>query len=131
MLREQVVPADAGGTPPTCSYSVAPTTRLVGTYVANPSTSPIFTYYYDNAAGNPACYANGASPVNPLCTTGASVMPLSAANRLQVNAVGITLSIRQSTNFSVPFTTLDQPGPPAERRIQPAPEPDPLEVTCR
>ena len=33
-------------------------------------------------------------------------MPLSAANRLQVNAVGVTLSVRQSTNFHVPYTTL-------------------------
>lgn len=106
VLKEQTVPADAGGTPPSCSYSVAPTTRLVGTYIANPTTSPVFTYYYDDALGNPACYANGASPANPVCATGASVMPLSAANRLQVNAVGITLSVRQSTNFSVPYTTL-------------------------
>ena len=34
------------------------------------------------------------------------MIPLSAANRLQVNAVGITLSVRQSTNFNVPYTTL-------------------------
>jgi type II secretory pathway pseudopilin PulG len=106
VLREQVVPADAGGTPPSCSYSVAPTTRLVGTYIANPSTSPIFTYYYDDASGNPACFVNGASPLNPACPSGGSVMPLSAANRLQVNAVSITLSVRQSTNFNVPYTTL-------------------------
>jgi type II secretory pathway pseudopilin PulG len=106
VLREQAVAADAGGTPPSCSYSVAPTTRLVGTYVANPTTSPVFTYYYDDASGNPACFANGASPANPVCVTGASVLPLSSPNRLQVNAVGITLSVRQSTNFSVPYTTL-------------------------
>jgi prepilin-type N-terminal cleavage/methylation domain-containing protein len=106
VLREQVVPADAGGTPPSCSYSVAPTTRLIGTYIANPATSPVFTFYYDDATGIPACYANGASPANPLCVAGPSVMPLSAANRLQVNAVGITLSVRQSTNFSLPATTL-------------------------
>jgi type II secretory pathway pseudopilin PulG len=106
VLREQTVPADAGGTPPSCSYSVAPTTRLIGTYIANPTTSPVFTYYYDDATGNPACYANGASPANPVCDIGASVMPLSQANRLQVNAVGVTLSVRQSTNYSVPYTTL-------------------------
>ena len=66
VLKEQTVPADAGGTPPSCSYSVAPTTRLVGTYIANPTTSPVFTYYYDNERDpNPACYANGASPRTP------------------------------------------------------------------
>jgi type II secretory pathway pseudopilin PulG len=106
VLKEQVVPADAGGAPPSCSYSVAPTTRLVGTYIANLPTSPVFTYYYDDASGNPVCYANGASPANPVCVSGGSVMPLSTANRLQVNAVGVTLSVRQSTNFNVPYTTL-------------------------
>ena len=66
----------------------------------------MFTYYYDDATGNPACFANGASPANPVCVSGTSVMPLSAANRLQVNAVGVTLSVRQSTNYNVPYTTL-------------------------
>ncbi len=32
--------------------------------------------------------------------------PLIAANRLLVNAVGVRLSIRQSTNYTVPYTTL-------------------------
>ena len=35
-----------------------------------------------------------------------TVQPLSAANRLLVNAISVTLSVRQSTNFSVPYTTL-------------------------
>jgi type II secretory pathway pseudopilin PulG len=106
VLKEQNVPADGGGTPPNCVYSVTPVTRLVGTYVANPTTSPVFTYYYDDATGTPRCFANGASPANPVCDVGASVLPLSAANRLQVNAIGITFSIRQSTNYMVPYTTL-------------------------
>lgn len=93
VLREQSLPADAGGTPPNCVYSAAPTTRLVGKYVANPVTSPVFTYYYDDASGNPVAFLS-------------SDTPLSAANRLLVNAIGITLSVRQSTNFSVPYTTL-------------------------
>ena len=58
-------------------------------------------------------------------------MPLSAANRLQVNAVGITLSVRQSTNFSVPYTTLINRVRLPNVGLQPAPEPDPLEVTSR
>ena len=53
----------------------------------------MFIYCYDDCAGTPV-----ASP-----TPAAS---LTAANRLQVNAVGITLAVRQSTNFNVPYTTL-------------------------
>jgi type II secretory pathway pseudopilin PulG len=93
VLREQSVAADTGGTPPNCVYSVAPTTRLLGKYVANPVSSPVFTYYYDDAAGNPQAFPT-------------TSVPLAAADRLLVNAVGITLSVRQSTNFSVPYTTL-------------------------
>ncbi len=93
VLREQSLAADTGGTPPNCVYSVAPSTRLLGKYVANPTTSPVFTYYYDDASGNPVAF--------PQTST-----PLVAANRLLVNAVGITLSARQSTNFNVPYTTL-------------------------
>lgn len=106
VLKEQTVAADAGGTPPSCTYSGSYSTRLVGKYVANPSSLPVFTYYYDDATGTPKCFANGASPANPVCDVGASVIPLSAANRLLVNAVGITLAIRASTNYSVPYTTL-------------------------
>ena len=95
VLKEQSLPADAGGTPPNCVYSVAPKTRLVGKYVANPATSPVFTYYYDDVSGNPVAFL-------PSDT----VAGLSAANRLLVNAVGITLSVRQTTNYSVPYTTL-------------------------
>jgi prepilin-type N-terminal cleavage/methylation domain-containing protein len=93
VLKEQSLGADAGGTPPNCVYSVAPTTRLVGKYVANPTTTPVFTYYYTDASGNPAAFLS-------------TDTPLSAANRLLVNAISITLSVRQSTNFSVPYTTL-------------------------
>jgi hypothetical protein len=93
VLKEQSLAADAGGAPPNCVYSVAPKTRLVGKYVANPVTSPVFTYYYDDASGNPVAFLS-------------TDAPLSAANRLLVNAVGITLSVRQTTNFSVPYTTL-------------------------
>jgi type II secretory pathway pseudopilin PulG len=105
VLREQMVPADAGGAPPSCVYSVAPTTRLVGKYVANPTTAPVFTYYYDDASGTPVCFPNGDSLCSGSNVTPLSA-PLSAADRLLVNAVGITLSVRQSTNFSVPYTTL-------------------------
>lgn len=100
VLKEQTAPADVGGAPPACVYSVAPTTRLVGKYVANPVSSPVFTYYSDDATGTPVCFPNGGT------CAGTSVMPLSAANRLLVNAVAVTLSVRQSTNFSVPYTTL-------------------------
>ena len=95
VLKEQTLPADTAGspTPPNCTYSGGYTTRLVGKYVANPASSPVFTYFQDDVNGNPVAMAS-------------SLTPLSAANRALVNAIGVTLSIRQSTNFSVPFTTL-------------------------
>jgi hypothetical protein len=93
VLREQNLAADAGGVPPNCVYSTAPVTRLLGKYVANPTTSPVFTYWYDDATGNPVAF--------PQTST-----PLVAADRLLVNAVGVTLSVRQSTNYKVPYTTL-------------------------
>jgi len=91
-MKEQDLPANAGGTPPTCTYTGSYATRFVGKYLANSASLPVFSYYYDNA-GTPAAFAT-------------SSLPLSAANRLSINAVGITLSIRQSTNYSVPATTL-------------------------
>ena len=93
VLKEQIVAADAGGTPPSCTYTGSYSTRLVGKYVANPSSLPVFTYYYDDATGNPVAFTTGQTP-------------LSAANRLLVNAIGITLAIRASTNYTVPYTTL-------------------------
>jgi type II secretory pathway pseudopilin PulG len=93
VLKEQTISAQAGGVPPNCTYTGAYATRLVGKYVANSSSAPVFTYYYDDASGTPTAIASTATP-------------LSAADRLLVNAVGITLSIRQSNNFNVPFTTL-------------------------
>jgi hypothetical protein len=93
VLKEQVLSAAAGGTPPSCSYSGSYSTRLLGKYVANSGSQPVFTYYYDNASGTPTAFST-------------SVNPLSAANRLQVSMIGVTMAIRQSTNYSVPYTTL-------------------------
>jgi type II secretory pathway pseudopilin PulG len=93
VLKEQVLPATAGGTPPSCTYSGAYTTRLLGKYVANSASQPVFTYYYEDVSGTPTAFATGLNP-------------LSASNRLQVTMVGITMAIRQSTNYNVPYTTL-------------------------
>ena len=93
VLKEQIVAADAGGTPPSCTYTGSYSTRLVGKYVANPASLPVFTYYYDDASGNPLAFTTGQTP-------------LSATNRLLVNAIGITLAIRATTNYNVPYTTL-------------------------
>jgi prepilin-type N-terminal cleavage/methylation domain-containing protein len=93
VLKEQTIAAAAGGSPPTCGYTGTYTTRLVGKYIANPAASPVFTYYYDDASGAPTAFP-------PPSTT------LSPTDLLLVNAVGITLSIRQSNNFNVPYTTL-------------------------
>jgi len=93
VLKEQNAAADLGGTPPNCTYGTAPSTRLLGKYVANPISSPVFTYWYDDANGDPVAFPSTSTP-------------LVAADRLLVNAGGIRLSVRQSTSFSVPFTTL-------------------------
>ena len=114
VLREQNVSADVAGspTPPNCTYTGAYTTRLVGKYIANPAANPVFTYYQDDVNGNPVALAAGLSP-------------LSAANRLLVNAVGVTFSIRQSTNYSVPYTTLVNRVRLANVDYNPIPSPDP------
>lgn len=93
VLKEQTLAAAAGGTPPSCTYSGSYATRLLGKYVANTGSQPVFTYYYDDLSGTPTAFST-------------SLNPLSAANRLQISMVGITMAIRQSTNFNVPYTTL-------------------------
>jgi prepilin-type N-terminal cleavage/methylation domain-containing protein len=112
VLKEQTLPANAGGTPPNCSYTGTYTTRFVGKYIVNTSTVPVFTYYYDDSNNLPT----------PFPSTSA---PLSAANRLLVNAIGITISIRQSTNSYVPFTTLVNRVRLANVDYNPLPSPSP------
>ena len=91
-LLEAVTPPNAGGSPPNCTYTGTATTRFVGQFVANASTEPIFTYYYDNGTSDLA--------FAPTAT------PLSSANLLLVNGVGVRLSIRKDTNYTVADTTL-------------------------
>lgn len=89
------------GTPPTCVYPGSPlatpptgatTTRLVGRYVANGSSEPIFTYYYDNAG--------------VLTPFASSVTPLSSTDSFVVTSVQIQLSIRKDTASHVDRTTV-------------------------
>jgi hypothetical protein len=92
-LIEEVTQPNSGNTPPSCLYTQnSPTTRLVGQYVANTASQPIFTYYYDNS-GLPTAYTT-------------TDTPLTTAQRLLVNAVGIRLAIRKDTNLNVAYTTL-------------------------
>jgi prepilin-type N-terminal cleavage/methylation domain-containing protein len=93
VLKEQVLAAAAGGTPPSCTYTGSYTTRTEATYVTNTSALPIFTYYYSDGSGNPAAFSIAQTP-------------LSAANGLLVNAVGLSLSVKEGTNPTVPATTL-------------------------
>jgi prepilin-type N-terminal cleavage/methylation domain-containing protein len=92
-LEEQVLAATPGGTPPNCTYTGSYTTRSVATYVTNTSALPIFTYYYDNGTGTPTAFSIAQTP-------------LSANNRLLVNAVGLSLSVKEGSNPTVPATTL-------------------------
>jgi prepilin-type N-terminal cleavage/methylation domain-containing protein len=95
-LVEDVTQPDGGSpepTPPNCTYlSGDTTTRLVGRYVANAPTEPIFTYFYDNAG--------------TLTAFDATLTPLSSANGLLVSAIGIELAIRKDTSLYVDHTTL-------------------------
>ena len=107
VLKEQTI-SDANPTtdaPPNCKYGSASapytgtySTRLVGKYIVNGTSScitpdPVFVYWYDDGSGTPVEYP---TPV-------ASLLP---TETLQVNAVGITFAVRQSTNFKVPCATL-------------------------
>jgi type II secretory pathway pseudopilin PulG len=108
VLKEQTI-SDANPTtdaPPNCRYGGASApytgtwvTRLVGKYIVNGTSScitpdPVFVYWYDDASGNPVSYTTPATSL---------VIPTQTS---QVNAVGITFAIRQSTNFKVPCATL-------------------------
>jgi hypothetical protein len=86
-LIEEVVKPGAASVPPAYTYNGVPTKRFVGRYVANAVSQPIFRYFD----------ANGTELV---------ATPLSAGDRLSVNSVQITLSIRRSTSFPIANTTL-------------------------
>lgn len=101
VLKEQTISdANAGDTPPTCNYPTTAssyTTRLVGKYVANPSTEPVFTYWYDDANGQPAAFPQ---------TSTQTATGLQASDMLLVDEVGLTLAIREANNYHAPYTTL-------------------------
>jgi len=86
-LIEEVVKPGAASVPPAYTYLGSPTRRFVGRYVANAVNQPIFRYFDTNGV--------------ELTAT-----PLSATDRLAVNSVQITLSIRRSTTFPISNTTL-------------------------
>ncbi len=86
-LIEEVIKPDASSVPPAYTYNGATTRRYVGRYVANAASNPIFRYYDSDG--------NEITPV-----------PLSAANRLAVHSVKITLSIRRTSTFQLDSTTL-------------------------
>ena len=107
ILKEQTI-SDANPTtdaPPNCRYggATAPytgtwNTRLVGKYIVNGTSNcitpdPVFVYWYDDGSGTPVYYPT-------------PVASLLASEMLQVNAVGITFAVRQSTNYKVPCATL-------------------------
>ena len=92
-LIEDVTEPDAGAALPNCTYVNNDTrTRLVGRYIANASTEPLFTYYYDNG-GTQVAFSD-------------TLTPLSSSDRLLVGGVGIRFSIRKDTTRQVAPTTL-------------------------
>jgi prepilin-type N-terminal cleavage/methylation domain-containing protein len=86
-LIEQVTKPDATSVAPAYTYNGTAANRYVGRYVANAVSTPIFRYYDSNGVELPNA-------------------PLSAADRLAVDSVGITLSIRRTSTFQLSATTL-------------------------
>jgi type II secretory pathway pseudopilin PulG len=84
-LLEETTPPDASSVPPNYTYTGSPVARLVGQYVSN-TTTPIFTYYDANGSTLPT--------------------PLSSANQLLVQSIGITLQIKKVMAENIPGTTL-------------------------
>jgi prepilin-type N-terminal cleavage/methylation domain-containing protein len=97
-LIESVTEPDLGGTPPdNCTWPATPTrNRLVGRYIANDPSEPIFTYYY----------ADPDSEVGALLPFTATQTPLSVGDSVLVKAVGIELAIRKDTSLTVAHTTI-------------------------
>jgi hypothetical protein len=87
-LIAEVTKPDSTSVAPNYTYVNGPTTvRYVGKYVANTASQPIFSYY----------------DVNNVALTST---PLSAADRLAVRQVKITLAIKKTTTYQVGTTTL-------------------------
>jgi hypothetical protein len=86
-LIADVVKPGAASVPPAYTYLGAPARRYVGRYVANAANNPIFRYYDSDG--------------DELTAT-----PLSANDRLAVESIKITLSIRRTTTFQIDNTTL-------------------------
>ena len=86
-LIETVWTADAGSSAPNYTYTGASTVRLVGRYVANSATSPLFTYLDSDG--------------DALTST-----PLNATDLLAVQAVQINLVVKKTTASKLNATTL-------------------------
>jgi hypothetical protein len=88
ILIEEVTAPDGTSVPPNWTYlTKTPKIRLVGKYVVNSGSTPIFTYYDVNGA------LLGPSPLN-------------AAQMLAIRAVGITVVVRRTASQYLPSTTL-------------------------
>jgi hypothetical protein len=86
-LIEQVWTADAGTSAPNYTYTGASVVRLVGRYVSNSATNPLFVYLDING--------------NALTPT-----PLSATNLIAVRAVQISLIVKKTTTAQLNATSL-------------------------
>lgn len=90
VLNEYIwVPTNNGTTDATPIYTTAPTTlRLVGQYVANSASDPIFQYYD----------ADGVALTS---------LPLNAQDQLLVRTIKISLSVRKQTSRTVQPTRVE------------------------
>lgn len=85
-MVQEITEPDATSTPPLYTYTGAPSVRILGESVANQPVTPVFSYY------------DGLGAVLPT--------PLSPADSLRVEAVGITVSIKTSQSAAIKATTV-------------------------
>ena len=109
VLKEQTISAQAGGVPPNCTYTGAYATRLVGKYVANSSSTPVFTYYYDDASGVPTAIASDGDP-----PVGRRSAPRQRGGDHAVDPP--EQQLQRALHHA------GEQGAPAQRRLQPAPQ---------
>jgi prepilin-type N-terminal cleavage/methylation domain-containing protein len=92
---EQTVAPNAGSCP-NCTYTGTGTTRVVGRWVANPTTQPIFSFF--NGLGNPVAAPLG----DPLEASDPAELPLLRS----IESVEVNLSIRRTQTIGSKGTTL-------------------------
>jgi len=109
-LVETITQPDPGSNPPTFTGKGSTQQRFVGKYAVNNAANPLFTFFDSSGA-----------QINP--PTGQTA--LATSQLISINSVHINLSVRKSTNRSIPATTLTNTVtlPNLYYNVQPSPTP--------